>query len=402
VIDLCALEFSDHTLFFDTSATMTLLLTQLLSFSLTAQAALHHMFVGSYSSNAVYGVTYDDVTHSMKYVKNNTTRQENEWLALSYDGKTLYSSGLAGWSSFPVTSATTIGYESSTTPAVGQCSVWQGVFILASRRAPYSVYGSLSCANYVSVGQNGQLNGAAGQVPYNEGAVIYGMAMDPSNQFLYSSDWKSGKIWTHKVNADGSLTVVNSVDGPSAVSAPRTIVVHPSGLAIYVVLEAWNAIALYKVDPVSKFPIYTGGTFPLLPAGMLCCPHSDIKLTRSGVNAGEYGAQSAVTSAKGSILWAAAYSRTKGKSGYMTGYKLREDGWIEKTLFQVETPTSGGRSNHISSCPSSENLLALSESDKGSVSVWKYANDTATEVANLKIGDASGNKGCCSEAVWLD
>jgi carboxy-cis,cis-muconate cyclase len=249
---------------------MYLLLATLLSFSLAAaNAAQHHLFVGSYGSHSIYGVTYDDAARTLTYVKNNTTRVENEWLALSYDGKTLYSSGLAGWSSFPVTSPTTIGVESSTTPAVGQCSIWQGVFILASRRPPYSVYGSLSCANFIPVGPNGQLNGQAGQVPYNEAAVIYGMAMDPSNSHLYSSDWRTGKLWTHKVNSDGSLTVVSSVDGPSAVSAPRTIVVHPSGRALYVVLEGWNAVALYTINPATRLPVYTGGLFPLLPSSRL-------------------------------------------------------------------------------------------------------------------------------------
>jgi len=360
----------------------------LLSLALGASAAQHHMFVGTYGTSAIYGVTYDDATRTLTSVRNNTTRTENEWLALSYDGRTLYSSGLTGWSSFPVTSAETVGPESSTTPAVGQCSIWQGVFILASRRAPYSVYGSLSCANYVSVAPNGQLNGQAGQVPYNEAAVIYGMAMDPSNNYLYSSDWRSGKIWTHKVNADGSLTVINSVDGPSAVSAPRTIVVHPSGRSLYVVLEAWNAVALYKIDPISHFPVYTGGLYPLLP---------------TTVTAGDYGAQSAVTSTKGSILWVSAHSRVAGKPGYMTGFKLREDGWVDSTLFQVATPTGGGRSNNIASCPFAENLIALTESDQGSVSVWRYANGNASEVASVKIKDAAEpDKGCCSEAVWLD
>lgn len=230
-----------------------------LSHALAASAAQHHMFVGTYGTSSIYGVTYDDVSRSLTHIRNNTTRPENEWLALSYDAKTLYSSGITGWSSFPVTSPQTIGPESSTTPNVGQCASLQGVYILASRRAPFSVYGSLACASTLPATPGSQ-------GPYNEAALIYGMAMDPGNKYMYSSDWRSGRIWTHKVNADGSLTVVNSTAGPSAVSAPRTIVVHPSGQALYVVLEAWNAVALYSIDPISHFPIYTGGTFPLLPA----------------------------------------------------------------------------------------------------------------------------------------
>lgn len=45
----------------------------------------------------------------------------------------------------------------------------------------------------------------------------------------------------------------------------------------------------------------------------------------------------------------------------------------------------------------------LAESEEGSVSVWKYANGTAGEVARLVLADKDGNgRGCCSEAIWVD
>jgi carboxy-cis,cis-muconate cyclase len=232
------------------------------------------MFVGTYGGFGIYGITYDDTTRALTYVKSNTTREENEWLAVAYDGKTLYSSGLAGWSSFPVTSSTTIGPSAGSSPSVGQCAIWQGIFILASRRAPYSVYGTLSCAkNYAGVGPDGHIAKDAGQIQSLETAVIYGMSMDPSNQYLYSSDWKSGKIWTHQVNKDGSLTALASVEGPSPVTAPRTVVVHPSGKSLYVVLEGWNVLALYAINATTHLPEYMDALYNLVPSSMLL-PHS--------------------------------------------------------------------------------------------------------------------------------
>jgi carboxy-cis,cis-muconate cyclase len=228
-------------------------------------ATKHHLFVGSYGSSSIFGVTYDEIASTLTVVKNNTTRPENEWLALAYDSKTLYSSGSSGWSQFPVQAPdATIGKEVSTTPKVAQCTAWRGVYILASRRAPYTVYGSLNCANYVGIGA-GSTGGKFLSLPYNENVVIYGMAMDPSYSYLYSSDWKNGKIWTHKVNPDGSLTVVGSVDSPSPVSAPRSVVVHPGGKALYVILEAWNAVAYYTINQTTHLPVYTNGLYPLLP-----------------------------------------------------------------------------------------------------------------------------------------
>lgn len=76
---------------------------------------------------------------------------------------------------------------------------------------------------------------------------------------------------------------------------------------------------------------------------------------------------------------------------------------IRDAIFQVPTPTSGGRSNNIVACPFSENEIALAEAEKGSVSVWKYANGTVRLVASVSIADSNlPNRGCCSDAVWLD
>ncbi|KAF2397133.1 3-carboxy-cis,cis-mucoante lactonizing enzyme [Trichodelitschia bisporula] len=352
-----------------------------------AETSKHHLFVGTYGTPAIYGIEFDSNANTLTVAGNNTTRKENEWLALSYDSKTIYSSGSSGWSSFPITSPTTLGKEASTTP-IGSCSSWGGVFILASRRSPYTLYGSLSCGNWVAVEKEGEV-GKATAIPYNEAAIIYGMATDPTYNYMYSTDWKGGKIWTHKINADGSLTAIGSVDAPSGVSAPRSIAVHPSGKAIYVVLEAWNALALYFVNETTHLPVYTNGLYPLVP---------------TETNAGNYGAQSVVISTKGTMLWASSRSRVAGTPGYLSGYSLSESGIPIRALFQVPTATSGGKSNNVAACPFSENMVALTESERGSVSIWKYNGIDAQQVASVNISDSAAvpNKGCCSEAVWLD
>jgi hypothetical protein len=87
----------------------------------------------------------------------------------------------------------------------------------------------------------------------------------------------------------------------------------------------------------------------------------------------------------------------------MSGFSVGESGMIRDAIFQVPTPTSGGRSNNIVACPFSENAVALTEAEQGSVSVWKYVNGTARSVVSVSIVDSKlPNKGCCSDAVWLD
>ncbi|KAF2427194.1 3-carboxy-cis,cis-mucoante lactonizing enzyme [Tothia fuscella] len=354
---------------------------------LTTHAAKHHFFVGTYGTPAIYGVEFDNIANSLRVVENNTTRSENEWLALSYDAKTLYSSGASGWSSFNITSPTTLGLQSNTTPTIGDCNKVNGVYVLASRKAPYSLYGSLACANWIGVGPTGEV-GKATPVPYNEAAVIYGMALDPTNTYLYSSDWKNGKIWTHRIKDDGSLELVGSTDAPSNVSRPRSIQVHPSGKSLYVLLESWNVVAYYTIDSATHLPKYSQATYPIIA---------------SNANAGSYGAQSAALSTKGSILWVTAHSRTIGQSGYLSGFRLDENGLPLELLFQVTTPNSGGKALNVASSPFAESTVALTESEKGSVSVWQYKNATAVQLASVDIVDAQGpNGGCCSDVQWLD
>jgi carboxy-cis,cis-muconate cyclase len=123
----------------------------------------------------------------------------------------------------------------------------------------------------------------------------------------------------------------------------------------------------------------------------------------AAAQAGNYGGQTAVVSTKGTILWTTSRSRMAGKPGYLTGFKLGESGAVYEMLFQVETPTSGGKSNNVIACPWSENVVALTESEKGSLSIWRYGNGTVKQLVSADIQDTQRpGSGCCSDAVWLD
>lgn len=122
-------------------------------------------------------------------------------------------------------------------------------------------------------------------------------------------------------------------------------------------------------------------------------------------NAGNYGAQSAVLSPKGSMMYVTAHSRVVGQPGYLSGFSLTESGLPSAEVFQVKTPNSGGKSLNVAASPFSETLVALTESEKGSVSVWRFNGTTASMLATVDIVDAPGgvaDKGCCSDVQWLD
>lgn len=84
----------------------------------------------------------------------------------------------------------------------------------------------------------------------------------------------------------------------------------------------------------------------------------------------------------------------------MTAFSLSEVGGINEQLWQMKTPTSGGRSLNVAACPWSEKLVALTESEKGSVTVWQSEKGGAIQIANVGIGDGKGS--CCSDVVWVD
>jgi carboxy-cis,cis-muconate cyclase len=175
---------------------------------------------------------------------------------------------------------------------------------------------------------------------------------------------------------------------------------------MYVILEAWNAMALYFINETTHMPYYTNALYPLVPPGMsLPYPSHITSVTLfPDVVAGNYGAQSAVLSAKGSMIWVTSHSRVVGVPGYLSGFSLREDGLPSDFLFQIKTRNSGGRSLNMAASPFNENLVAVTESEWGSVGVYRYNGTSAQMVASVDIVDSPGraNGGCCSDAVWLD
>jgi carboxy-cis,cis-muconate cyclase len=384
------------------------------AFSALAAAAKHHMFVGGYGTTSIYGVTHDDKSPTLLFQEFATPRAENERLALSYNGKTLYSAGRSGWSSFDVEAPGVISTAGSgNAPAAGGCGaqVARGVAVLAASKRPYNVYGSLACAERVGVGERGHVRAPATPIAYGADASveIAGVAVGPAGRSLYSSDWRGGRIWTHAVGEDGALSLAAAVDAPSNVSRPLALAVHPSGRALYVVLSSWNSLAYYTVNQATRLPEYSNSVRNLVPAGtsfIFAPPASLFALLKYvvGMNTAGFFAQDVAVSKKGNFLWATVRCADRGKRGWLTGFRLDEGGRIvDPPLFQVETATGGGRANRVAASPFAENRFALAEAEDGALYVYAYANGSVGVVASGVIGarDKAGG-GCCADVVWAE
>jgi carboxy-cis,cis-muconate cyclase len=98
------------------------------------------------------------------------------------------------------------------------------------------------------------------------------MVFDPTETYLYSADMWANRIWTHKKDADGKLTLVGSVEAPKKGDHPRWVSIHQTGNYLYALMEGGNTLGQYVIDESTHLPVYTKQSYPLVP--MCRCYHS--------------------------------------------------------------------------------------------------------------------------------
>lgn len=145
--------------------------------------------------------------------------------------------------------------------------------MLAAKKPPYNVYGNpfydyAGYGNVFSVDANGAIAQNIQNYEYAPNSGIHGMVFDPTETYLYSADLRANKIWTHKKDKDGRLTLVDSIDAPSPDDHPRWVAIHPSGAYLYVLMEAGNRLGVYVIDEHRHVPVFTRLTYPLIPPGI--------------------------------------------------------------------------------------------------------------------------------------
>lgn len=103
-------------------------------------------------------------------------------------------------------------------------------------------------------------------------------------------------------------------------------------------------------------------------------------------------------------LWATSRGHRAGTAGYISAFSLSPTtGAIIKQLFLTKTTTSGGAANAVTPAPFSDELVALSDTEKGFVQIWRLnascgGGASAEVVAELSLPGG----GCCANAVWYD
>ena len=240
----------------------------------------HHLVVGTWTPpGAIFTVVFDDEELTLENVKRTAIPEDEpiSWLTISQNRKQLYGASMKKWSSHSITSGTEIKHEISHEigghPLACKADTnTRAIFALAAKKPPYCLYGNpfykyAGFGNVFSTDADGKLLENIQNYEYSEESAIHGMVFDPEEEYLYSADMWGDKVWTHKKDSEGKLTLVGSIDAPTPGDHPRWVELHPSGKYLYALMEAGNNLAVYVIDEKTHLPVFTHITYPLVPPG---------------------------------------------------------------------------------------------------------------------------------------
>jgi carboxy-cis,cis-muconate cyclase len=146
----------------------------------------------------------------------------------------------------------------------------RAIFLLAARKPPYHVYANpfydyAGFGNVFSVDKDGRFVENVQNYEYSPSTAVHGMVFDPTESYLYSADMWANRVWCHKKDQNGLLSLVGSVEAPKPGDHPRWVAIHPSGKYLYALMEAGNTLGEYAIEEATHMPKYTGKSYPLVP-----------------------------------------------------------------------------------------------------------------------------------------
>ncbi|KAK7743979.1 hypothetical protein SLS62_010394 [Diatrype stigma] len=370
---------------------------------------------------AIFTVAFDDEKLTLELVKRTEIPHDEpiSWMTFDHAKKNIYGAAMKKWSSFAVKSPTEIVHEASHPmdhdPQASLASTnTRAIFLLAAQQPPYAVYCNPFYAHagrgtvFAVSPATGALERPVQHYEYQPDSGIHGMVFDPATEtYLYSADLKANKLWVHRRrrcqrdSGSGSgpepdsaeLELVGSVDAPDPGDHPRWVAMHPSGHYLYALMEAGNRLCEYVVDPTTRMPVWTRHSWPLIPPG----------IPGGGKRGGDdekpmYRSDVCSLSRSGRYLFATSRANSFDLQGYVSAFRLRECGSVERQLCLQPTPTSGGHSNAVAPCDWSDEWLALTDDQEGWVEIYRWRDEFLARVARVRVPEP----GFGMNAIWYD
>ena len=109
-----------------------------------------------------------------------------------------------------------------------------------------------------SVGSNGALTPTSGS-PYQAGVKPTALAIDPTNRFVYVTDYASNELIGYTVQNGSNLSFM--INGPFKTgSEPSSVLVDPRGIYIYTADSLQNSVSAYSISLPTGTPSTIVGT----------------------------------------------------------------------------------------------------------------------------------------------
>ncbi|KAI1331226.1 carboxy-cis,cis-muconate cyclase [Xylariaceae sp. FL0255] len=360
----------------------------LLSLNIRALASVHTIIVGTFGTEFLYTVQYNDEEGTLSLVGRSSVEAASSWLTLSHDKTKMYGTN---WNS---ETPTFISYDLSDWEDIkveasilggGLCSGSKSIFVNAYQEPPYTVYGNYYygnawCSSVMSVHENGTLDRIIQEYVYSPGSAVHGTAFSPNGEFMFSTDTLGNLIWTHRIDPKtGILSNLSKIRGPEEGSGPRHATTDYSGTHLYVVFEEASLVGQYSI--LENGTLVFDAQYSLLP---------------EGADPTDYWADEVSLSPSEKYLWASNRAHNISQKGFISAFELNVDGQIQEQLFLNPTTNSGGFANSVAASPYNDSIASLTDNSTGFVEIWDI---TGNMLAHLDINDGEG---CCANAVWLD
>jgi len=356
-------------------------------------AKKHHLFVGNLRPPAlIHALEFDDETLTLTKTKSIQADASHAWIAFDHEKQNVYGASLneARFGSYSILDPSSLRLDKSV-QASSQCQKTSAFILPTPDGDVYSAAwpGPNACGLSLSTLLNGTLDKVTSTWQYSSESGIHGLASDPSYTLLYSADLNGNSIWTHSIKRNGTqpTRLLNRFKLAKADRHPRHLVAHPGGKYLHVLMEAANELGQFSLDESTGIPIKETATYSLIPRGLN--------------NSGYWSAEVMLSPSK-KYLWATARAQSNTTNyGYISCFRLKEDGAIESKLFTVPTTTTGGIANAVSPAFFSDEWVAMADYGIGYVQMWRFkdgTNPTAKAVARVDIGEG----GCCANAIWYD
>lgn len=216
------------------------------------------LYVANYGGSSISAFTIDPITGVLSAIPGSPfiTRDAPSGLDVSPSGRLLFASTASGFLHVYVIDPPTGGLTPVTgspfTAGVNPRAVAvesKGIFVYVANAGSTPANGGVAAFR---IGQTGALTPVAGS-PFSAGAQPSYVAIDPTGQFAYVSNFQSDSVSAFKINAaTGALTTV--AGSPYAVPAgPFAVAVEPTGATVYAASQGTNPgfISAFSIEPAS-------------------------------------------------------------------------------------------------------------------------------------------------------